>query len=166
MVMADGLIVTDAGDVGPDATGHIVAIAEADGRVQWRFAVPSGVFGQLTTDGDGFFALSQDRVLYAITAGGEERWHVEIAGADVLFPVAGDERIYLVSSPPIGQTTDPVMNGDAMLAIDARDGTELWEIPLEEAMFDEPVVVEGMLLVTYTPREGETTLIVYSSAPR
>ena len=120
-----------------DGSWHRPATAHApDGSTIWEFEYPlaTGTTEPAIGTSGGHYAVNSGRVLYAIDANGNERFHSDLGEYLGLPDVDPTETLVLLPASGAG-TSDPA----ALLAVDARNGSTAWrmEFPASETGLDQ-----------------------------
>jgi outer membrane protein assembly factor BamB len=130
----------------------IVALDAASGAERWRITTenlptaPTHVDGVLYVPAEG--GLSSDASLYAIDAvTGTQRWVFAAPDAKDL-----GERIAVSDGIAVAGAWSLVDNGIGVYAIDIATGQAIWTFSEVDELITEPIVRNGIVLVTDLPR--------------
>ena len=120
----------------PLADSTLAAIEITSGHVVWRATLPA-MPGGVTAIGDRLYLGCSDKFFYALDASdGDRDWRWR-ASADLLAPVAVDERrVYYTGF-------DNVLRG-----VDAGSGVQKWRYPMETRPLMGPTLDEDVLIVS------------------
>jgi len=120
------------------ADGKVYAINAKTGEPVWRggFRTLDAVNGAVAVADDMVYFISADQTLYAAAAAtGLLLWRVRLPGTlYALSPVVADRNVYVVAS-------------NALQALQARSGRQLWARTLPDDIVTEPVAGNGMVYV-------------------
>lgn len=123
-------------DEGPRAGSHIVVPDLASGKIQWRYASPTGDAPYTPAlSGGGAFVTSEGRSVVALDAAtGTPIWTAPTDGPVEVVPAVAGTAVYLAS------------NGGSALAFDATTGAANWQVPIRGVPYG-PTVAGGLFLI-------------------
>lgn len=132
-----GALVIDGNIYAPAADENLYAL-DMDGRLQWTFTSEGESWAQPITniECDCIYLTAMDHTVYAIDPqNGTQKWQSpKLGGAIVGKPAYGeDSKLYVGTF------------GGKLFALDANDGSILWEFSSEGWIWSGPTLVDGVL---------------------
>jgi outer membrane protein assembly factor BamB/predicted Ser/Thr protein kinase len=167
-VAADGMVVVGTLD------GQVIGLQANSGELRWRIGGQGAVFGAPSATRGLVFVGSADEYVYALSLStGGTIWPRKVTGAALLAPTIDGDRllvttdkgyIYMLQSgsgqviwsrplalgtrsPTVSDGRIFVSAGRALFALDARDGTVLWEFAAADEISTRPVIFNDLVVI-------------------
>ncbi|NMC79612.1 MAG: PQQ-binding-like beta-propeller repeat protein [Chloroflexi bacterium] len=136
---AKGRYVASAAVVGDTilapSADHTLYALDLKGNLLWTFTTGHSLWAAPLVEGEDVYLSSMDHFLYKLKiADGSSDWKTDLGGAIVSTPVAGTDGQIYVST---------LVN--EVLAVQTSDGSILWRFKADDAVWSNPLLVEGTL---------------------